>query len=510
VVERKPSLGSQGLSSIGTAHPFVHIKSADNGKWTVLCQARQDTNKDGKVEVRIGWHGATGGDALVPYLVTPGRSGGEAIDDYVAWSSGGRHLLFIQDKQLFILDASTGKRTLLPNAITSDQHSPFTNGSGSFGDNGARIVYRRPCGAKTCAVVRTLATGDEREVDPGDGRFLRTRLDGDAPWLYLFVQPGEEGPPPGRFTTLAARRCRGPVRSMTMGPSYEPTLEIRALPLKGRSWRQPRAVKGIRGALGNALLVKQEGALRLLTAEGETTEIAPASCGPDLVGANPGLGRMLVACSKKGKDDLEPAYIADQQGLRPANRWLRKERCESYSKPLFASRRFFKVCQVIPDEESEAPPGYLNMMVQDDSLFFDWESESWFEGRFAAQHGSSVVMRGAGGKLELWTPTSGARKRLKQTVDEIGLQRAGPYMLAGFDLIHLDRWRHMGRVHGSVWLNGQARPGFVPRVHALTSSGRILFSKTPSPPRSAPAPRRNRLHSGPLYWSDAVRVMGQP
>src|SRR5262245_5245192 len=54
-----------GAELIGTEHPYtVEVVTP---RFVILCQAREDTDKDGKTRVSMGLHGDTWGDQLVPY-----------------------------------------------------------------------------------------------------------------------------------------------------------------------------------------------------------------------------------------------------------------------------------------------------------------------------------------------------------------------------------------------------------------------------------------------------------
>src|SRR5262245_45098586 len=63
-VRRKPPPDAR---FIGTAHPYTI--EAVTPRFIILCQAREDTNHNGAISVRVEMHGDTGGDELVPYLI---------------------------------------------------------------------------------------------------------------------------------------------------------------------------------------------------------------------------------------------------------------------------------------------------------------------------------------------------------------------------------------------------------------------------------------------------------
>jgi hypothetical protein len=82
---------------IGSAHPTLVVTADPDARWVVLCQARKDTNRDGKTEVQVGYHGDTYGDDLLPYLVL-GSGEGTAIDAFVSSDGSGRQIAYVQGK----------------------------------------------------------------------------------------------------------------------------------------------------------------------------------------------------------------------------------------------------------------------------------------------------------------------------------------------------------------------------------------------------------------------------
>jgi hypothetical protein len=60
---------------IGTAHPVQVRAFADDGSWFVICQARADTDRDGRLGAYVGMHRMTSGDVLRAYVVRGGGPG---------------------------------------------------------------------------------------------------------------------------------------------------------------------------------------------------------------------------------------------------------------------------------------------------------------------------------------------------------------------------------------------------------------------------------------------------
>jgi hypothetical protein len=71
-----------------------------------VCQAREDTDRDGKLAVRYGPRGELEGDAMRSYFVL-GAGPGEAIDGLAAYDPTGRYVVVVVDGKLWLIDAVT-------------------------------------------------------------------------------------------------------------------------------------------------------------------------------------------------------------------------------------------------------------------------------------------------------------------------------------------------------------------------------------------------------------------
>lgn len=208
---------------IGTAHPLTLQELDPDGRWLVICQARSDTDGDGKIDVDVGHHGDLYGDAMVPYLVF-GDGPGDAIDTFVSRSRDGRWLAVIRNKALELVDANVPgapRTVVLTDADLRDDGFPFGDArAAAIADGGARMTYFRHTAAGDRIVIRELATGGERAVDVA-GQGWRMWVTADGRWAKVGVQrAGAAFPRVG--TSLSARGCRGPILSYsTYGMSGE-------------------------------------------------------------------------------------------------------------------------------------------------------------------------------------------------------------------------------------------------------------------------------------------------
>lgn len=208
---------------IGTAHPLTLQALDPDGRWLLICQARTDTDGDGKIDIHVGHHGDLYGDAMVPYLVFVDGPG-DAIETFVSRSRDGRWLAVIRNKALELVDAEVpgAPRTVaLVDADLRDDGFPFGDArAASIADDGARMTYFRHTAAGDRIVIRDLATGRERVVDVA-GQAWRMWVTADGRWAKVAVQrAGAAFPEMG--TSLSARGCRGPIMSYsTYGLSGE-------------------------------------------------------------------------------------------------------------------------------------------------------------------------------------------------------------------------------------------------------------------------------------------------
>lgn len=100
---------------VGTRDPLRLIGADPGGRWVAICQARRDTDGDGRTHVSFGDHGERFGDAWRPYLVWQGGHG-TAVDDVVGSDDSGDKVAFVLDGQLMLLDAEEGTvSTIDPN-----------------------------------------------------------------------------------------------------------------------------------------------------------------------------------------------------------------------------------------------------------------------------------------------------------------------------------------------------------------------------------------------------------
>lgn len=277
----------------GTAHPSVVAGVDERGRWLVLCQAREDTDGDGRVEVSTGYHGEMFGDRLQAYLfLAPGE--GEAIDELLGVSDDGDVVAFRRGTQVSLLDVTTGQRTALsgegPLELSTD----------------GRVLFRRRSGDRVDLVVRRLADGSEQRIATGPGLLWRASFMPGAAWLRVdMVRHDTNGDgrieAPQLQTTLAPRQTCSPAPAVysTYGWRGDQP-EILVVPSTGGA---PRLLSEIvRDAtplttMGASFLVRRgDFALGLQRPDGRYEELVPAECRGLVLAFAPSAERVVVQC----------------------------------------------------------------------------------------------------------------------------------------------------------------------------------------------------------------------
>jgi hypothetical protein len=203
--------------TIGTAHPFLFQEVAPDGSWTVLCQAREDTDHDGKISVMLGHHGDALGDEMRPFLVV-GSGRGAGFDEILASDATGRFVAARAGACLSLVDTRKKTEVVFANADLRDDDAVFGAARGAaFDRRGEHLPY--------------LRGGPKRRVpggaDPGDQRRGRDRSGGrDA-----LARAGAGG----ARSTSHPRRLRRPARRQQRRLTAAPVVEHVACPDVSRS-----------------------------------------------------------------------------------------------------------------------------------------------------------------------------------------------------------------------------------------------------------------------------------
>ncbi|PTL84889.1 hypothetical protein [Vitiosangium sp. GDMCC 1.1324] len=305
----------------GTPHPFVFQAAARDGRWVVACQAREDTNGDGKLEVLYGMHGDTRGDELVPYLfLEPGA--GERFEDFLTADPTGRYLVVVRDGSLRLFDSykRTDTELAAPGAFP-DSNAPGTALPVSFSPDGKRllqVVLNGP-DKKASAVLIHLEDGSRQEIPHGPDELGQAVLQPDGRWVKFGVLT-QDSDGDGKLawpqinTSLSPRRCRGPILSYSR---YGITGDKPTFVLRRVNGGPIVPADDMLVLVGNFLLKRgAQGELSAEDASGQRTEWVPASCGARIIHVDTEHEQLLVACTAQGNAlELHGARVHQSLGL---------------------------------------------------------------------------------------------------------------------------------------------------------------------------------------------------
>jgi hypothetical protein len=319
---------------IGTPHPLWLIDASATGKWVAYCQAREDTNGDGVVGVRVGPHGAPYGDRAGAY-VRAGDGPEEPIDELVAAAPGGRWFVAARRGRRVLVDGDTGRGTeLAPSDRAAGGPLAAREPVTAFDETGERLLYEGASPGPRLH-VRELAAGREAAVEVGPGELLGATLAG--PWVVATVVARDTNGDgrlsgPREVTTLARGACRGEASSSSHWVfAAGDERVVRAVPAAGGPARD---VAGFVGVVGDALLVRgPAGALSLERPGAPPLEVVGAACAGRVLAAHGPTGRLLVACrqgrGRRGSLELhgpdvhealgEGVEMPDRDRLAPAD-----------------------------------------------------------------------------------------------------------------------------------------------------------------------------------------------
>lgn len=283
--------------------------AANDGGWTVFCQAREDSDGDGQIAVRIGPRGELAGDRLVRYLAV-GAGEGTPIDELAANDPTGRWLVVRREGKLELIDAHTGAAQELSAAGLDDRSDalPYRpHRTLSFDGLGQRLLTLRRDATGARAVVRDLASGSEAVIDPGPGEIWRMQLDFAGRWVVLSTLLDDTNRD-GRLTWPAPERkapppCRGPVASYPAWVGRGDTPTSKVAPASGGT---ADAAPGLVLMLGEQRVVRDATGRLVLRAGTTETELASTKCGARVLHADAERKLLLVACAgPKGRPKLE-------------------------------------------------------------------------------------------------------------------------------------------------------------------------------------------------------------
>lgn len=209
---KKPAEKPVAFGDIGLDRSIIFLAADPDARWVAYCQAR-DTE-----EVWYGYHGEVFGSELDVYI-TEGAGPGRKVDDFFGADATGRYVALLEGGHVVLHDVVTGARDdLTAGGAVAVGDSRFAIPV-SFDDDG-NMLYVRERDGRTEIVVRDLASGTERGIEPQDGVLAGAMLaPSGSTVMYAVVDTDTDGDgsldAPTVHTNLAPRRCRGVALSMS-------------------------------------------------------------------------------------------------------------------------------------------------------------------------------------------------------------------------------------------------------------------------------------------------------
>jgi hypothetical protein len=307
-----PAANAEAVAqAIGTQDPLVLEAASAAGTWAALCQARRDSDGDGRIATVVGDVGELRGDDLESYLVL-GVGLGDHISELASFDPSGRFVVVVRDRRALLVDSKTRKTTELTDADVRSDGAPFrAHRAFSFDGAGMLLAYVRRSNGRPRVLVRQLLTGREREVDPGAGELWRIELSADGRWVTLQMIIDDtnrngrlEWPVPE--VSRNRWRCQGPVPHYDAWLGHGDALQAKIASATGGP---ARLVPGLAVTLGEALVLRDAQGRLLLEDGGQLSELANDKCGARVFHSDAERSRLLIACvgatSPGGRPELE-------------------------------------------------------------------------------------------------------------------------------------------------------------------------------------------------------------
>lgn len=457
--EPRPSALSFGDAPFGAVGWFLLERAARDASWVALCQARSDSNADGKLSVSVGPRGELSGDAVARYLITPNEELG--IDDLLLTDRSDRYAIILQQGAAILWDSVSRTSTDL-SALGADARLSAESFAAvrtfDFDADSRRLLYVRAPGEPTQRlVIRTLADGSELELDPGPVPIWRARFGPGSAFISLEVMSedtnknGKLGFPAPLLT--APRACNaGPGRYQVFAERGDKPLR-ELLPVTGGA---PLSDPDLVMPIGDGWLLRDSTGALLDVHGGKRRLLEPAACRGRIVHADAARDLYIVGCAQKktGRMSLEQISRGERKALG------------------------VDLASVELDREPNGSPRLLPLYPGTESALFDTERRELLPlqpGDFvlAVRNTRALVRRGKA--LVMYDAETRKERALPGTIDRFPeLLVRDAYVFISPLLVSLD-------ASTAVELKGV-------RPLALSEDGRVLVGKSAS---------------GPLQWLGA-------
>jgi hypothetical protein len=453
------------LAAFADAVPVSVERVGLGGHWLVVCAARADSDKNGRVAVEIGPGGALGGDALEIELVVGGRKP-EVIEDLLAYDPTGRFVAVRRAGKAVLLDLFMASELELLTLDWDDRDDtlPFrAHRALAFDPRGEILAYVRRRGARSEVVLRALETGAERPILELPGEPHRMAWDGTGEQLVVSTV-ADDTSGNGRLEWPAALAkgprlvCSGPLARMRTTPEVGDRASTFVAP---RSGGAARFVPDFAAPFGAGVVVRAADGALLLAGPTGRQPLAPASCGARILHADPTRGLLVVACP--GKNPQRAAVELVGVGYR--------------------LELGVEIQPTSIDAWPDRPTRLLPLYPGSEALLVDLDRKATFRlepgDQVVATSGTRALVRRRG-TVVLVDAEKNTTKTLVPKLPPLPFVLVqGSLAVVGSDVVDVLRDDPLGTISG--------------RALALTPSGEVLVA------RGGP-PSAERLALGPLVW----------
>ncbi len=291
------------------------LAASPKGTWIAKCEARTDTDGNGRIATWEAHTKPAGGDTLFPYLVD--ETGAEhALDAWIGSTDEGRHIAYVQEGKLWLRDTQTHTlRDLSSNGadVRTPSHPYEAHRALTFGFGSA--VYLRGKGIKTRSVVLDLQTGKTVTGAATPGEIYRSERAGD--WL-LQAMLIDDTNGNGRLDwprPVAKGRmpCAQPGTAFPEFLDRGDKVTLRAVPVNGK----PGVVLNtLVATAGKSLIFRDQDRVLKQWKNRRTHEIAPKDCEAKVIAVHHPTEVALIACTKDpGRPPLELVGIGIREEL---------------------------------------------------------------------------------------------------------------------------------------------------------------------------------------------------
>ena len=291
-------------TAIGTAHPIRPLSASPDARWVALCEARKDTNKDGRISVGPGFNGLYG-DQMEAFLVL-GAGPGLPIEDLVESDPTGRFAVILRKTKLVLLDTTTNREVDLSKLGAYAKPDRAASGAYlgvSFDAMGTHLSYVAVRKKQVVVVVRDLVGETEVTIDPGPGKLWSAIFAPTGSHLLVEALPPHADPKQAiKFPThrwpesFREPNCITRVYGDVINRTGDKPVTRIATTAGGTAVEVP----GYINLLGDSTLRRDPSGALVLDDTTGAHELLPATCKGVVDGLDPAKQRVLAHCTARG------------------------------------------------------------------------------------------------------------------------------------------------------------------------------------------------------------------